>query len=319
MDKRSGFYQSLQEFVSSHELLFNTSFWLNNYKPENIVQCAIFNKNNDIIGCFVYYTFKKAMFRFVICPPYTPHIDLYYLNPAESVVSRNTFNKEISNLLATWFDSLKADYKNLNLPSTILDTQPFTWKGYTSRNRFSYIIDLSKSTEELHANLSSEKRKSLNKASKDNLEIKETSDFETVYSLITKSLSRSDLLRNKEIIKNILFRFANPRTAYAFVALHNGVPLGVSFCIIYKQTALYIFGGFDSENKHHGAGVSCMWQSILKAKSLGLHYFDFEGSMNESIERYFREFGGELVNYACVEKITPAMQAVLKLKGKRLV
>ncbi|MCC6372738.1 MAG: hypothetical protein IT236_17165 [Bacteroidia bacterium] len=79
---------------------------------------------------------------------------------------------------------------------------------------------------------------------------------------------------------------------------------------------MYLFGVFDSENKHHGAGVSCMWQSILKAKEMGLSHFDFEGSMNEKIERYFREFGGELVPYFCIEKIKPSLSAVLKLKGQ---
>ena len=76
---------------------------------------------------------------------------------------------------------------------------------------------------------------------------------------------------------------------------------------------MYLFGGFDSENKHHGAGVSCMWQSILKAKDLNLQYFDFEGSMNETIERYFREFGGDMIQYACVEKINPILKTMLTL------
>ena len=165
------------------------------------------------------------------------------------------------------------------------------------------------------ANLSSEKRKSLNKAEKDKLEISETKDYEKVYELVLKSLSRNDLLKNTGIIKNILFSFAKPENAYAFTASNNGIAIGTSFCLIYKDTALYLFGGFDSDNKHHGAGVSCMWQSILKAKALGLKYFDFEGSMNENIERYFREFGGELVSYSCVEKIKPALNAVMKLKG----
>ncbi|MCC6372737.1 MAG: hypothetical protein IT236_17160 [Bacteroidia bacterium] len=232
INKQSPAYQALQQFVIKHKVLFNSRQWLASYPEENLVQCALFNNNNDVIGCFVYYTFKKALFRFAICAPYTPHIDLFYINPSESVVGRNTFNKEVAETLAVYFDGIKADYKNFNLPSHIIDTQPFIWKGYTSRNRYSYIIDLSKSKEELWNNLASEKRKSINKAEKDQLEISETQNFDKVYELIIKSLSRNNLGKNTEVIKNILFRFSNPQTAYSFIASANGVPIGASFCAI---------------------------------------------------------------------------------------
>jgi endo-alpha-1,4-polygalactosaminidase (GH114 family) len=45
-----------------------------------------------------------------------------------------------------------------------------------------------------------------------------------------------------------------------------------------------------------------MWKSILKAKQMNLKIFDFEGSMLPNVERYFREFGGNLVPYYSCEK-----------------
>ncbi len=313
VNKQSTRYPVLAGFIEKHNLLFNSAAWLNNYDLTALTQCAILNNNNEVIGCFIYYTFKKASFNFVISPPYAPNIELFYVNPSESVVGRNTFNKEISDLLADYFISLNKHYVNINLPETIIDTQPFTWKGFTSRLRYSYIIHLSKSKEELWDNLSSEKRKSVNKAIKDELEVKETTDKELVYSLVIKSLDRNGKSKNIEIIRKILFSFSKPQNSYSFVAYHKNVPIGTSFCVINKNKAMYLFGGFDSENKHHGAGVSCMWQSILKAKDLNLQYFDFEGSMNETIERYFREFGGDMIQYACVEKINPILKTMLTL------
>ena len=310
-------YIPLQKFVEKNKLLFNTESWLKNYNRDNIVQCAILNKNNEVIGCFMYYKFKKTTFNFIISAPFTPNIDLFFVNPAESVVGANTFNKEISEVLSSYFDKVKAHYINLNLPANIIDTQPFIWNNYQSKHRYSYIINLDDSKEKLWDNLSSEKRKSVNKATKDNLEIKEAQDFKEVYELIIKSLSRNNLAKNTQIIRNILFSFANKQNSFSYIAYHNGMALGATYCLVYKDTAMYLFGGFDSENKHHGAGVSCMWQSILKAKELGLKHFDFEGSMNENIERYFREFGGELIQYACIEKISPILKLALKIKGKQ--
>jgi lipid II:glycine glycyltransferase (peptidoglycan interpeptide bridge formation enzyme) len=164
-------------------------------------------------------------------------------------------------------------------------------------------------------NLSSEKRKSINKAQKDGLLVQQTQDYALVYSLVMKSLKRNDKDRNLTVLKNILFKFSTPANSFAFVAYNKGVAIGATYCVINQNRAIYLFGGFDAENKHHGAGVSCMWQSILKAKELNLQYFDFEGSMHVAIERYFREFGGELQPYFCVEKIKPVLGTLLKLKG----
>lgn len=313
----SPLYDKLQGFVQKHRLLFNSEAWLSNYQHSGVEQCAVLNNNNDVIGCFTYYRFKKAMFSFAITAPYSPDIDLFVINPAESIVGRNTFNKDVSALLSDYFNSLGLHYINLNLPASVVDTQPFIWSGYTSRSRYSYIIDLHRTPDELWNSLASEKRKSINKAVKDQLEIKESSDYRLLHSLILKSLERNDVAQNKAILEKILFSFATSQNSFAFVAWHNGVPLGTTFCVIdeHRKKAVYLFGGFDAENRHHGAGVSCMWQSILKAKALGLDHFDFEGSMRADIERYFREFGGELVPYFCVEKIKPTLRFLMRLKG----
>jgi hypothetical protein len=307
-------YSKLNDFIKKHHLLFSSDAWLKNYPGKNVFQCAILNNNNDIIGCFNYYLFKKLNFKFIITAPYSPDIDLFFVNPSESVVGKNSFNKEIAECIADYFDSLKVPYINLNLPAYFKDTQPFIWKGYTSKGRYSYLVDLSKNEVELWNNLSSEKRKSVKKAQKDELIIEESADYKLICSLIVKSLERNDVAKNKLILEKILFSFASKSNSFAFVAHHNGVALGATFCLITKNKALYLFGGFDSENKHHGAGVSCMWQSILKAKALNLAYFDFEGSMDPNIERYFREFGGELISYFSVQKISTVLKTVLHLK-----
>lgn len=315
VDKDSQFYAKLQSFIEKHKLLFNSALWLKNYSSDAIIQCVLLNNNDDVIGCFNYYRFKKNGFTFLITPPYAPNIELFYINPAESIVGKNSFTKDVITELTAYFDSLGVSYINFNLPYNCTDTQPFVWKGYISKTRYSYLLNLSASKEELWDNLATEKRKSINKAAKDGLIIKETTDYKLVHSLIIKSLERNNKDKNLNVLQSILFNFSNSENSFAFVAYRNEVPIGATYCVINEKSAMYLFGGFDSENKHHGAGVSCMWHSILKAKELKLSYFDFEGSMNLAIERYFREFGGELTPYFCVEKIKPILSTLLNLKG----
>ena len=304
-----------EAFCEKHGLIFNGHAWLDIYPESKIHPCIITNNNDEIIGCFVYYSFTKTSFKFIITPPYAPHIDLFYINPAESIVGKNTFDKDLSQVLSTFFKSLKYDYLNINLPLNIVDTQAFIWQKFTSRQRFTYLIDLRLSEEQLWQNLSSEKRKSIKKAEKDGLTIEESNDKKRIYDLVLKSLTRNEKAKNADIIEKLLRDFANEQNSMAFISKSNGQDLAAAFCIKYGDKVMYLFGGFDEQNKHHGAHVSCMWHCILTAKKLGLKYFDFEGSMNQSIERYFREFGGEIKSYACIEEVKPAVAMLYKLKG----
>lgn len=313
----SPFYKGLQDFATRHALLFHSEAWLKIYDPQRLVQCAILNKNNEIIGCFLFYRFRKLGFQCIISPPFTPDICLFCVDPSESVVGRNSFQKDLMDTLAIWFDSLKAAFVHIHFPGHFIDTQPFIWKGYVSRNRYSYLIDLSATEEQLRTNLSSEKRKSLNKAEKDGLEISTLSDAETVYQLVCQSLDRNAQGANREIVRNIIYTFTGTDQAIVRAARLNGELLGVAFCLRSQNKALYLFGGFDAGNKHHGAGVACMWNCILDARQRGLAVFDFEGSMRPAIERYFREFGGTLTPYYNVEKTSTVMKALLTLKKER--
>lgn len=301
--------------VDQYDLHFLKKEWLDNYSERQLKVACILNKNNELIGTFFYYQFQKAAFKFIIPPPFTPHISLFYQNPATSIVGKHSFDKDILSLIADYFKNTGVHYVKLNLPESIIDTQAFIWKGYQSVNRYTYLIDLLKNEDELMTNLSSEKRKSISKAQKDGLEIKEvTENKDIVYDLIIKSLSRQEIAKNLSVIKSVILKYSNPSNSFAFVAYHQGKPAASSFCVYNQERAIYMFGGFDEQNKHHGAGVSCMWNSILKAKQLGLTYFDFEGSMNQDIERYFREFGGRLVPVYEVEFSKFPVKQLMRLK-----
>lgn len=316
VNKGTAYETKLNAFVNQHGVIFNSPAWLSCFPETRVTRCAIFNKNEEVIGCFVYFTFTKAIFKFVINLPCTPDIDLYYINPSNSIVGRNTFNKEVVSLVAGHFDSLKADFKSINLPAFIADTQPFIWKKYRSASRYTYVLDLTKTDKELYNNLASEKRQSLNKAVKENLELELASDYTIAHDLAVKSLKRNRQYKNPEVIRNIMLKYATPQNSFAFVARKAGKPIASTFCLVYRNRAIYLFGGFDDAQKSKGAGVSCMWQCILRAKAIGLTEFDFEGSMNENIERYFREFGGELIQYSNVEKISRAMELIMKGKKR---
>ena len=75
--------------------------------------------------------------------------------------------------------------------------------------------------------------------------------------------------------------FANDKTGKAIAAI---------FLIYDSKTVYYLMGGIDPEYKDLGGMNALMIEGIKFALETN-RTFDFEGSMVENIEKYFRSFG----------------------------
>jgi len=139
-----------------------------------------------------------------------------------------------------------------------------------------------------------------------------------IENLVKSTFMRQNKKVNNYYLKKILYEFTNQENSFSFVALKDGIPLSAALCVYDKNTAYYLLGGYDYENKHHGAGALVIWESIKYAKSIGLKEFDFEGSMVPQIERYFRGFGGRLTPYFRVNKAKLPLEILLKFVKREL-
>lgn len=78
-----------------------------------------------------------------------------------------------------------------------------------------------------------------------------------------------------------------------------------------QHTVYYLLGGGDPELRTSGATSLLMWEGIRWASEQGKQ-FDFEGSMVEPIERFFRSFGARQIPYFGIEKCHSALVKVYR-------
>lgn len=246
------------------------------------------------------------------------HIGLFFENKAINKSNNNTIRKNVMQLLATHFNSLSYKLLTLALPPANIDTQPFFWHRYKVVPSYTYRLNLQLDVETLHNNMTSERRKSIKKAVKDNLVITKVADYKLVKELVLKTFNRKQQAIDIQLLDKILFSFANESNSFAFVAFKETIPIAATFCVFDHQTAYYLLGGYNDAEKHHGAGPSCMWQSILHAQAAGLKVFDLEGSMMMEVERYFREFGGDITPYYTINKAWLPFEIALKFIKRQL-
>ncbi|MGZ3930148.1 MAG: GNAT family N-acetyltransferase, partial [Bacteroidia bacterium] len=300
------------KFVEEHGTIFNSSAWKRQVHKDSMSYYGIYEDDQQLIGAFHLYTERIAGMNFVKNPPYIPHIGLVYKNRSANAANALSFDKKIIELIASFTDGLSYSVISIALPDAIKDLQPFIWKKYKVVPNYTYLLSLDQEIAELEKRLSPEHRNSLKKAAKEQVSVEQTKNYEQVKALIMNTFSRKSKPVNEAMINAILFQLANEQNSFAFVASQDSKPIAAAFCLFDKQACYYLLGGYDSQLKHSGAGILCIWNSILHAKEKGLKQFDFEGSMIREVERYFRAFGPELVSYYTVNKAKLPLEMALK-------
>lgn len=297
--------------------LFSDPAWAGCF-GDNISIFGIFDQNNTITGGFLFLKSTLKGYPYYTNPPFTPSIALFYNNPASNPSNRLSTDKEVLEAVARFLREFKFPVQRFCLPPFIMDMQPFLYHGFKVIPHLTYHIDLLLSFEALQSNLSAKLRNNIKKAKNDGLTIRKLTTYDSCESLVLKTYSRNNLGIEQQNIRNILHKFAVPGNSFAFAAFQDEVMIAVSFFLYDNNTCYYIFGGFHDELKHEGAGAATIWEAIRESKNIGLNTFDFEGSMIPRVERYFRGFGGKIVNYFTINRAPFLLEVLLKMVKREI-
>jgi hypothetical protein len=307
-------YVVYRSHVKSCGNLFNSLEWLDNFN--GVKTYGIYDKHDLVIGGFSCACKEFLNFRILLNPPFSPFIGPFFISQSQSNSKKINESKRVMTALAGYLQSPKNILVYLAFSPEIVDFQPFQWEKFHVSPNYTYILDLGKSESELFENMSVERRNDIRKAINDGLKCEGTNDYSIVKKLILKTYTRNKKKISVQCIDKILFQYAKSDNSYSFVTYQGGEPLAGCFCIFDAHTSYYLMSGYDALHKHHGAGALALWNAIRHAKDKGIKYFDFEGSMIQPIEKYFRGFGGELKPYFRISKANFLLEVILKIKHR---
>lgn len=188
----------------------------------------------------------------------------------------------------------------------------------------SYIVDLSKSEEELWSAVHSKHRNVIRKAEKDGVIVSCDKEYsEACKNLVNETAARQHIPGISD--SAFMFMNANPNVDF-WVAIQNNEVVGASVLLWSKYSCYYIYGG-SSVKSHAGAMNLLHWQAILSMKARGVRLYDFvgarvnpaPGSKQEGIQRFKSRFGGELkVGYMWRYSFSPLKSFLYKIYLKYL-
>jgi len=267
--------------------------------------------DGNVEGVLIYHIRKYKGFTLILMPPLTFYNGIYFnyrknIKPHSKIAFEIKITEKLFSLLP------KHDLYYQQYSTKFDNWLPQYWAGYQQSTRYTYTLRASDNKEELWNNLKGNVRRNIKKAEAVCEII--NSDFETFWS----ELENSYINRSNPFQKHLILRLYNNLSTVESCQLNlvrhhktNKVLAG-SFIAYDNNVSYYVCGFFNPKGKEIGALSYLLWHKITTTKT---KQFDFEGSMIQEIEYFFRAFGGKLTPHYRIWKInSKILKLIFKLK-----
>jgi len=300
-------YDAWDKFVaqSRQGTLFHKSYWLGAAGKEfKIYGC--FKGGELLAGLPIICDVSMLGVKYAHHPPLTPYLGVVFKDSEAKYVKRISDEKSMSKAIAT---RIKKDFDSIHFNFTpfATDLQPFIWEGFSSGVRYTYLLELA-DMENVWKGMDAKRRNDITRAEKDGIYVESSNDFKQTFDLVEKTFDRQGKEFTTDAFRNAAFKYNEVLNqkgqCNSFLAKNRDAKtIAVVYIVWDEKRSYYLLGGYNFEERHHGASAIAMWEAIKFTKNeLGLNEFDFEGSMIKPVERFFRAFGGQQTPYFCVSQ-----------------
>lgn len=285
--------------LAEHSIgLFSQDWWLDVACGEDCWDVSLVTQNNGIKAAMPFHITNGS----IKMPPLTPRMGPWVYPGIEQLQDRLSKEIKMLNRLIAQLPEVRR-FSQCFYPE-MDNWLPFYWKGFQQTTRYTYRI-LNKSEAVLWDGFRQNIRRSIRKAqNRYHLHIEKSDDIGVFVELNRASFERQHrALPYAPSLLHKIYKAAKLRgQAEIYMAIDPDNQIHAAALIVFdKHYAYYLCGGMNEALKQSGAMSYCLHEAIKTAFSRGLS-FDFEGSMIEPIEQFFRGFGAQQVPYFLVTK-----------------
>jgi len=290
--------------------IFSQAWWLDAVAGSNW-DVVLAKKGDQVIGALPYVIQKKYGFTLLTQPSLTQTLGPWIKPTRKSYPKKLAYEKDVLGELA---DQLpKCDHYRQNWHCDQQNWLPFYWRGFEQTTRYTYRLPLAPGQEQLWKDLQQNIRGDIRKArEREGVIIREGSleEFLALNKMVFQRQNRP-VPYTTEFVACIDAAASGRNARDCLVAegpdgkLHAG-----AYIVRSGNTAYYLLGGGDPELRNSGATSLVLWEAIIRQpETVGV--FDFEGSMIEPIERFFRGFGAVQMPYFRVSRSNSKLFSLL--------
>ena len=194
---------------------------------------------------------------------------------------------------------------------------PFRWLGCCMEPGFSYrLTDLS-DCDKIYQCFNKTAKKNI-KYARNKTTIYSETHLDVLLKLLDKTYEAQGRKNpaDKHLIQKIVETCdASEHGKYLEARDSDGNVHSCAYFVYDEQVCYYLIGASDSRFRSSGAQSLVLWEGIQFA-SKHSHIFDFEGSMVEGIENFFRQFGGVCTPFYTISKRSFLQEVILAAKPR---
>lgn len=280
--------------------IFSQAWWLDSVAGDNWDVVII--EKGGIIQASLPYVLRKRFGLTVISQPALTQSLGPWLRPSSAKYAKQLSQEK--DLLQALFAQLPPyAYYNQNWHCSRKNWLPLYWQGYEQTTRYTYRIETLQDMNAVWADTQANIRTDIRKAEKQ-VVIRSDLPLERFIELNKKVFERQRMALpyTEALLRSIDSAAGTQNARQIFIAEDEQSRLHAGVYIIWdKDCAYYLMGGGDPDLRSSGATSLCMWHAIQFAATK-VKTFDFEGSMLEPVERFFRAFGAKQTPYFSITK-----------------
>ena len=295
--------------------IFSQAWWLDLVAGDSWDVCLV-EKGDEIFASMPYVTQKKFGLTLLIQPKLTQTLGPWIRYSTAKYSKQLSQQKDLMDALIEQLP--KYHYFSQNWYYSNTNWLPFYWHGFEQTTRYTYLIDDLNDTNALWDNSLDNIRREVRKAqSRYNLVVRKDLHISEFLELNRLTFLRQGLAvpYTKEFVTQLVIQAKNRHQCCWFIAQDNEGRNHAGVLLVWdSESAYYLMGGGDPELRNSGATSLCMWEAIKFASTVTKR-FDFEGSMIEPVERFFRAFGAKQTPYfSLTHRPSRLLNTVLSLK-----
>jgi lipid II:glycine glycyltransferase (peptidoglycan interpeptide bridge formation enzyme) len=295
--------------------IFQTPWWLD-AAANNSWDAIEIEKDNRIVARMPYYTRKKMGLTLIISPPYT-----HALGPWLAPIDTMKYSKYLGTqkqLLTELIERLPPyDLFMQKCHPSFSNWLPFHWQGFEQRTAYTYILEDLSDLDKIWRNFQDKVRWEIRKAQKQ-LIVETSDDIDYIYRISQITFQRQNIAypgdSTIDRLRSIDRACAERQCRKIFLAKDSDGNIHAAIYMVWDDnSAYYLIGGAEPAFRNTGGISLLLWEAIQFAATV-TRQFDFEGSMNESIERFFRSFNAKQTPYFVLTKMSRRMKVLMAAK-----
>jgi hypothetical protein len=280
--------------------VFEQPWWLEAVAPG---QCDVLvvRQGDQIAARLPYMQRRRLGLTTIVQPPLTPTLGPWFAPMQGKYARRLDMEKKLLDQLIKMLPPF--DRFHMNFSPALTNWLPFYWAGFQATVRYTYRIEDLSDLDRVRSEFQEHVRRGIRKA-ESTVTIDHDFLLDDFLRLHAQSIARQPLEAPKPpaLVRRLDAACAARGQRRILGAVDQQGRVHAALYLVWDERSLFaLLNARDPEFQTFGSNTLLYWEAIRIASEMS-RAFDFEGSMLQPVEHFFRGFGGKQTPYLSISK-----------------